>query len=417
MSFIDNIRKGWNAFLGRDPTYSGYYKEYQGGYWGNDRPDRMRFTLANKNTIVTAIYNRIAIDCAAIDVKHVYLDEKGRYTADVKSGLNECLSVEANADQTGRAFMQDVIQTMLDEGVVAVVPTDTSNNPKVTDSYDIYTMRTGKVIEWFPNSVRVKLYNERTGKKEEIVLPKKMVAIIENPLYAVINDNCSIMQQLVHTLSLLNSVNEQTSSGKLDLIVQLPYLVKTPTKKNQAEARRKDIERQLTGSKYGIAYIDGTERITQLNRPIDNQLMAQVEYLTSTLYSQLGITAEILNGTADEKVMLNYYNRTIEPMIAAVTDEFKRKFLTKKARTEGQSIEYYRDPFRLVPVADLAELADKFTRNEIMTSNEFRQIVGMKPSDDPGADELRNKNLNQSNEETKASEPVEEKEGEIQNGV
>ena len=303
---------------------------------------------------------------------------------------------------------------MLDEGVVAVVPTDTSNNPKDTDSYDIYTMRTGTITEWFPNSVRVKLYNERIGKKEEIILPKKMVAIIENPLYAVINDNCSIMQQLVHTLSLLNSVNEQTTSGKLDLIVQLPYLVKTPTKKNQAEARRKDIERQLTGSKYGIAYIDGTERITQLNRPIDNQLMSQVEYLTSMLYSQLGITAEILNGTADEKAMLNYYNRTIEPMVAAVTDEFKRKFLTKKARTEGQSIEYYRDPFRLVPVADLAELADKFTRNEIMTSNEFRQIVGMKPSDDPGADELRNKNLNQSEADIKKEAP---KEGEIQNGV
>lgn len=395
MSFIDNIRKGWNAFLGRDPTIA-----YKVGteYYGS-RPDRIHFSYANRNTIATAIYNRIALDAAAIDIHHVYLDEQGRFDHYADSALENCLTLEANADQTGRSFMQDVVESMLDEGVVAVVPIDTSENPEVTDSYDIYTMRTGKIVSWYPNHVRVKVYNERTGRKEERIFPKKMVAIIENPLYAVINDNCSMMQQLIHTLALLNSVNEQQTSEKLNLIVQLPYIARTAVRKEQASARRKDIEDQLANSKYGVAYLDATEKIIQLNRPLDNQLMSQVEYLTNMVYSQLGITTEILNGTADEKVMLNYHNRTIEPIVAAIADEFKRKFLTKKARTIGQSIEYFRDPFRLVPVNDLAELADKFTRNEIMTSNEIRQIVGMQPSSDPSADELRNKNLNQSAEE------------------
>lgn len=415
MSFIDNIKKGWNAFLGRDPTV--IYKT--GTEYFGSRPDMSHFSYANKNTIATAIYNRIALDAAAIDIHHVYLDEKGRFDHYADSGLENCLSLEANTDQTGRSFIQDIVESMLDEGVIAVVPIDTSDNPETTDSYDIYTMRVGQITSWYPNHVRVKLYNERNGRKEERMFPKRMVAIIENPLYAVINDNCSMMQQLIHTLALLNSVNEKTTSEKLNIIVQLPYTTNTPLKREHATNRRKEIEDQLVKNPYGIAYMDGTEKITQLNRPIDNQLISQVEYLTNMVYSQLGITTEILNGTADEKVMLNYYNRTIEPIVAAITDEFKRKFLTRIARSRGQSIEYFRDPFRLVPVNDLAELADKFTRNEIMTSNEIRQIIGMQPSDDPSADELRNKNLNQSTDEAAVAQKAVSsltKEGENQNG-
>lgn len=390
MGLIDQLKKGWNAFIGRDPTYVNY-----GNGYAFDRPDRMRFSLGSERTIVTAIYNRIALDCAQIDIKHVRLDENGRYKEDIDSNFNRCLTLEANIDQTSRSFVQDCVMSMFDEGSIAIVPTDTTKDPRYHDDYDIYSLRVGKVVTWYPDHVRVKVYNEKKGEKEERTFPKSMIAIVENPLYAVINEKSSVTQQLIHTLALLSSVNDQTSSEKLNLIVQLPYSIKTPTKEKQAENRREAIEKQLTGSKYGIAYIDGTERVTQLNRSLDNQLMSQVEYLTSMLYSQLGVTQEILNGTADEKVMLNYYNRTIEPIISAITDEMKRKFLNEEARKDGESIEFYRDPFKLVPVEQLAELADKFTRNEIMTANEIRVITGMKPAEDPSADELRNKNISQ----------------------
>jgi hypothetical protein len=336
---------------------------------------------------------------SAIDIRHVRLDKNGRFLEEINSGLNNCLTLSANMDQTGRAFKQDIVMSMLDEGCVAIVPTDTTTDPKVTDSYDVETMRVGKIIQWRPRHVQVRLYNEQTGNKEEIWLPKKMVAIVENPLYAVMNEPNSTMQRLVHKLGLLDITDEQTASGKLDLIIQLPYVIKTDARRQQAENRRKDIEMQLAGSKYGIAYTDGTEKITQLNRSLDNNLMKQVEYLTNQLYSQLGITQTILDGTADEKTMLNYYSRTIEPIVSAIADEMKRKFLTKTARTQNQSIEFFRDPFKLVPVNDIAEIADKFTRNEIMTSNEIRQIVGMKPSDDPKADELRNSNIAETKED------------------
>jgi hypothetical protein len=357
------------------------------------------------------------MDAAAIEIKHVKLDSDDRYDSTVDSGLNNCLSLEANIDQTGRAFLQDVYMSMMDEGCVAIVPVDTSMNPKVTGSYDIETMRTGKITEWHPTKVRVRLYNERTGKKDEVLLPKSMVAIVENPLYAVINERNSTMQRLIRKLNLLDAIDEQSSSGKMDLIIQLPYVIKSEARRQQAENRRKDIETQLTGSKYGIAYTDGTERITQLNRPVENNLMKQIEYLTSMLYSQLGITQSILDGTADDKTMLNYYNRTIEPVVAAVVDEMKRKFLTKTARTQKQSIKFFRDPFKLVPVNDIAEIADKFTRNEIATSNELRQIIGWKPSKDPKADMLINSNLNHPEESIEPTEESEEiyKE-EIQNG-
>ena len=347
---------------------------------------------------MTSVYNRLALDVSSIAIKHVRLDENGRFKEEVDSGLQNCLNVEANIDQTGRAFLQDVVMSMLDEGCVAIVPVDTTIDPAKSGSYEINTMRTGKILEWYPAHVRVRVYNDRKGIHEEVVLPKSAVAIIENPLYAVINEPNSTMQRLIRKLNLLDVVDEQTSSGKLDLIIQLPYVIKSEARRKQAEERRKDIEMQLAGSKYGIAYTDGTERITQLNRPAENNLMKQVEYLTSMLYSQLGLTQSIMDGSADDKTMLNYYNRTVEPIIAAITDEIKRKFLTKTARSQKQTIMYFRDPFKLTPVLDLAEIADKFTRNEIMTSNEIRQIVGMKPADDPSADELRNKNLNQSNE-------------------
>ena len=397
------LKHAWNAFLNKDPT--DYYRD--SGYGGTYRPDRPRLSRGNEQSIVTSVYNRIALDAAAINVQHVRLDENNRFLSVIDSGLNGCLTVETNVDQTGRAFLQDVVMSMLDEGSVAIVPVDTTFNPEVTGSYDINSMRTGKIMEWYPNYIKVRVYNEKTGLKEDIRLPKNMVAIIENPLYAVINEPNSTMKRLVRKLNLLDVVDEQSSSGKLDLIIQLPYVIKTEARRQQAENRRKDIEEQLAGSKYGIAYTDGTERITQLNRSVENNLMKQIEYLTSMLYSQLGITQSILDGTADEKTMLNYFNRTIEPILSAIVDEMKRKFLTKTARSQLQSISFFRDPFKLVPVNEISEIADKFTRNEIMTSNEIRQIIGMKPSDDSKADELRNKNLSEpSKDKTDSSNDV-----------
>lgn len=390
MGVVDRIQHAWNAFLSRDPTS---YQNF--GYGSSYRPDRPRFTRGNERSIVTSVYNRIALDAAAIDIKHVRLDDNDRYKETINSDLNYCLTTEANLDQTGRAFIQDAVMSMLDEGCVALVPTDADFDPSTKDvgGYKIYTMRTGKILEWFPKHIRVSVYNENLGKRQEVVLPKKTVSIIENPLYSVMNEPNSTLQRLIRKLNLLDYIDEQSGSGKLDLIIQLPYVIKTPARQNQAEARRASIEQQLTGSKYGIAYTDGSERITQLNRPVENNLLKQIEYLTSMLFSQLGITQSILDGSADEKTMLNYYNRTIEPIVSAMADEMKRKFLTKTGRTQGQSIEYYRDPFKLVPINNMAEIADKFTRNEIMASNEIRQIVGLKPSDDPKADELRNSNL------------------------
>lgn len=404
-TFGSRLKHAWNAFVNnRDPTVN--YRDIGGGYFY--RPDRPRLTRGNERSIVTSVYNRIALDTAAITVQHCKLDENGRLLSTMNSKLNKCLTLEANLDQTGRAFIQDAVMSMLDEGCVAIVPVETTFNPKVTESYDISSMRTAKIIEWYPQHVRVRLYNERTGQKEDIILPKTTVAIVENPLFAVINEPNSTMQRLIRKLSLLDVTDEQTASGKLDLIIQLPYIIKTDARRQQAEQRRKDIEMQLAGSKYGIAYTDGTEKITQLNRSLDNNLMKQVEYLTNLLFSQLGITQTILDGSADDKTMLNYYTRTIEPIIAAITDEMKRKFLSKTARSQGQSIMFFRDPFKLVPVNDIAEIADKFTRNEIMTSNELRQIVGMKPSSDPKADQLINSNLNHPDEtETPKVEPIE----------
>ena len=420
MKFTDRIKHSWNAFLNRDPTYN--YRDLGGPSYGY-RPDRMRFTRGNERSIVTSVYNRIALDAASIDIMHVQLDKDGRFESIRESALNECLTRNANIDQTGRAFIQDVVMSMLDEGCVAIVPVDTTFNPDVTNSYEINTMRTAKIVEWYPAHVKVNLYNDRTGRKEDLILPKKTVAIIENPLYAVINEPNSTMQRLIRKLNLLDVIDEQSGSGKLDLIIQLPYVIKTDARRQQAEQRRKDIEMQLSGSKYGIAYTDGTERITQLNRSVDNNLMKQIEYLTSMLYSQLGITQAILDGSADDKTMLNYYNRTIEPIVSSIVDEIQRKFLTKTAITQKQAILYFRDPFRLVPVNEIAEIADKFTRNEIMTSNEIRQIVGMKPSKDPNADELRNKNLSESNEMIKEKQSDNNKlednqsEGGNQNGI
>ena len=416
MGFVDRIQRGWNAFRNRDPTQD--FRDSGMTYYY--RPDRPRFTRGNERSIITSVLNRIALDVSAIDIFHVKLDKNGRFLTMIESGLNNCLTLSANADQTGRAFKQDAVMSMLDEGCVPIVPVDTSIDPNKSDSYQIDTMRVGKIIQWRPQHVQVRLYNEQTGKKEELWLPKRSVAIIENPLYAVMNEPNSTMQRLIKKLALLDVTDEQTASGKLDLIIQLPYVIKTEARRQQAESRRKDIEMQLAGSKYGIAYTDGTERITQLNRSVENNLMKQVEYLTNQLYSQLGITQAILDGTADEKTMLNYYSRTIEPIISAIVDEMKRKFLTKTARTQRQSIQFFRDPFKLVPVGDIAEIADKFTRNEIMTSNEIRQIVGMRPSDDPKADELRNSNISQQKDDP-MNQPYETgdeyyQEGESQNG-
>ena len=416
MGFLDRLQHGWNAFVkNRDPTPS--YAYYGDSYFY--RPDRPRFTRGNERTITTSVYNRIALDVASIDVKHCRIDDNGRFKSEITSGLNSCLNLEANLDQTGRAFRQDVVMSMLDEGCVAIVPIETTLDPKVSESYDISSMRVGKILEWYPAHVKVRVYNEKIGKKEDIVVPKKTVGIVENPLFAVINEPNSTMQRLIRKLALLDQIDEQSGSGKLDLIIQLPYVIKTEARRNQAEDRRKDIERQLSGSKYGIAYTDGTERITQLNRPVENNLMKQIEYLTSMLYSQLGITQTILDGTADDKTMLNYYSRTVEPIISAIVDEMKRKFLSKTARTQGQTILFFRNPFKLVPVNDIAEIADKFARNEIMTSNEIRQVIGMTPSDDPKADQLVNSNIRQPDEKGKpvATSPTTTmKEDKIQNG-
>lgn len=390
MGLLDRLQHGWNAFMNRDPTQ--YYPLDIGtGY--SYRPDRPRLTRGNERSIVTAVYNRMALDVAALDIQHCKLDENGRFESVIDSKLNTCFTLEANLDQTSRAFIQDVVMSLLDEGSVAMVPIDTTIDPKL-GSFDIVTMRTGKILEWYPAHVKVRVYNDRTGNKEEIVVPKSTIGIIENPFFAVMNEPNSTAQRLMRKLALLDIVDEQTSAGKLDLIIQLPYIIKSEGRRKQAEARRTDIERQLASSKYGIAYTDGTERITQLNRPIENNLMKQIEYLTSMFYGQLGITQSVMDGTADEQTMLNYYNRAIEPLISAIVDEAKRKFLTKTARTQRQTILFFKDPFRLVPVNQIAEIADKFTRNEIVSSNEFRQIIGMKPSDDPKADQLINSNIN-----------------------
>lgn len=388
MNIGSRLKHAWNAFLNRDPPGSRYYG---GGY--SYRPDRMRFSRGSERTIINAIYNRIALDAASITVNHVKLDENNRFDSIIDSGLNYCLNTEANADQTGRGLIQDIVMTFLEEGVAAVVPEKTNFDPRYSNSYEIYSMRVGVPVEWYPNHVRVRMFNELIGQKEEITFPKKMVALIENPFYAVMNAPNSTMQQLVRKLALLDVVDEQAGSGKLDMIIQLPYVIKSPARREQAEQRRADIEQQLSGSKYGIAYTDGTERIVQLNRSLENNILKSIEYLTNMVYSQLGVTQEILNGTADEKTMNNYMNRIIEPVISAIADEFKRKFLTKTARTQGQSIMFFRDPFRLAPVSMIAEMADKFTRNEIMTPNEFRQVIGMKPSKDPKSDQLANRNI------------------------
>ena len=390
LSFGSRLRHAWNVFRNREPTFD-YYNTGPGYSY---RPDRVRLSGGNERSIVTSIYNRIALDVASINVRHCRVDNNGRFKESILSSLDNCLNLEANMDQTGRAFMQDVVMSMLDEGCVAIVPVETTFNPRVTGSYDITSMRTGKILEWYPNHVMVQLYNETTGSHEDVKLPKNTVAIVENPLYAVMNEWNSTLQRLNRKLVLLDAVDESTRSGKLDLIIQLPYTIKTEAKRTLAEKRQKDIIEQLNGP-YGIAYIDGTEKVIQLNRPIENNLMTQIEYLTKLLYSQLGITEEILNGTANEQTMLNYNSRTIEPIISAIVDEMKRKFLTKTARSQNQTIMFFRDPFRLVPVNDIAEIADKFTRNEILTSNEIRGIIGMKPSDDPKADKLINSNLNQ----------------------
>lgn len=408
------LKRAWNAFTNRDPT--GGYKSVGPGY--SLSPSRPRLSRGNEKSIVNAVLTRIAMDAAAIDIKHCRLDKNGRYLEDIDSPLNDCFNLSANIDQTGRAFKLDAYLSLLDEGCIALVPIDTTDNPDDTNSYDINSMRVCKILDWYPRHVRVLAYNDRTGEKEELVMLKSQVAIIENPAYSVMNEPNSTMQRLKKKLSLLDATDEQSASGKLDLIIQLPYAVKSELKRQQVEERRKDIEDQLTNGKYGIAWADGTEKITQLNRPVENNLMKQIEYLTNLFYSQLGVTQSVMDGTADEKTMLNYNNRTIEPLVAAVVDEVKRKFLTKTARTKGQSISYFTDPFKLVPVDNIAEIADKFTRNEIMTSNEIRQIIGMKPSDDPKADQLINSNISQPNqgEELAVDDTENEERSESQNG-
>ena len=397
LTLTSRLKRAWNAFTkNRDPTDIQYPSVGMGCFY---RPDRVRFTRGNERSIVTSVYNRIAMDVAAITIKHCRIDKNGRYIEDIKSGLNDCLTVEANIDQTGRSFIQDVVMSMFDEGSVAIVPVDTSFDPRNSSSYDILSMRTGQILEWYPAYVKVRVYNDRTGKKEDLVLPKRSVAIIENPLYSVINEPNSTMQRLIRKLNILDAIDEQSGSGKLDLIIQLPYVIKSEARQQQAEKRRKDIEDQLKGP-YGIAYTDGTEKITQLNRPVENNLMKQIEYLTNQLYGQIGMTPSVLDGTADEKAMLNYNNRTVEPIVSAIVGAMKRSFLSKTARTQGQTIMFFRDPFKLVPINNIADIADKFTRNEILSSNEVRQIVGMRPSDDPKADELRNSNINQSEDKT-----------------
>lgn len=395
LTLTSRFKRAWNAFTNnRDPTTNIYPHSTNLGMGYVYRPDRVRFSRGNERSIVTAIYNRVAMDVSSIGIKHCRIDKNGRYIEDIKSSLNECLTLEANIDQTSRAFMQDVVMSMFDEGTVAIVPVDTSFDPTQSNTFDILSMRTGKILEWYPAHVKVRVYNDRTGQKEDIVLPKKSVAIVDNPLYAVINEPNSTMQRLIRKLNILDAIDEQSGSGKLDLIIQLPYVIKSEARQQQAEQRRKDIEEQLKGP-YGIAYTDGTEKITQLNRPVENNLMKQIEYLTNQLYSQIGMSTSVLDGTADEKAMLNYNNRIIEPIVSAITDAMKRRFLTKTARTQGQTIMFFRDPFKLVPVENIAEIADKFTRNEILTSNEIRQVIGMKPSNDPKADQLVNSNIAQ----------------------
>lgn len=397
------VRNAWNAFRNRDPT--SFYREPGMSY--TYRPDRVRFSRGNERSIVTSVYNRIAMDVAAIELKHCKVDQNGQYISDMKSGLNECLSLEANIDQTSRAFIQDVVMSMFDEGAVAIVPVDTDGNPDL-GSFDVLSMRTAKILEWYPKSVKVRVYNDQTGQKQDIIRPKRSVAIVENPLFSVINEPNSTMQRLVRKLNLLDAIDEQSGSGKLDLIVQLPYAVKGDLKMQQAEQRRNNIIDQLKGP-YGIAYIDSTEKVTQLNRPIENNLMKQIEYLTNMLYSQIGMTPSVLDGTANETVMLNYNNRTIEPIVSAIVGAMKRNFLSKTARTQGQTIMSFRDPFKLVPINNIAEIADKFTRNEILTSNEIRQIIGFKPSSDPKADQLVNSNIAQPKDagnETPPQEPI-----------
>lgn len=395
MDLMNRARNAWNVFMNKDPTRS--WRDYGVSY--SYRPDRPRFTGGNARTMATPIYNRIAMDAAAVNIRHVLLDENGRYKEDVESGLNNCLKLEANIDQSARAFIQDVVMSLLDEGCVAIVPIDTDRNRLTGEVKEILTLRTGKIVQWYPENIKVSVYNDRTGQREEVIVSKRSAAVIENPLYAVINEKNSTMQRLIRKLSLLDTVDEENSAGKFNMIIQLPYAVKTETRRNQAERRRKDMEDQLKQSKYGIAYVDATEKITQLNRPLENSLNAQVEYLTNKLYGELGMTLSILDGTADEKTMLNYYSRTIEPIVSEIAIGMKRVFLTQAQRENHESIEVYRDPFKLVPVNNIAEIADKFTRNEIMTSNEIRQVIGMKPSDDPKADELRNSNISASKEE------------------
>lgn len=414
MTLGSRLRHAWNTFLSRDPL--SYRYSFGPSY--SYRPDRPIFSRGNERSIVTSVYNRIALDVSSMTIQHVRLDENDRFKEVIESGLNNCLNLEANIDQTGRAFVQDIVMSMLDEGCVAIVPVDTTFNPKETGSFDISTMRTGKILEWYPQHVKVRVYNDRKGEKEDILVPKSTVAIVENPFYSVMNEPNSTMQRLIRKLNLLDAIDEQSGSGKLNLIIQLPYVIKTAARRQQAEERRKDIEEQLSGSKYGVAYTDGTEHVVQLNRPVDNNLMSQIEYLTSMLYSQLGLTQGVMDGSADEKTMQNYYTRTIEPILSAIVDEMKRKFLTKTARSQKQSILFFRDPFKLVPVGEIAEISDKMTRNEIMTSNEIRQKIGMKPSTDPKADELRNSNLSAPAENTPQSQPTTTpKEDNVQNGT
>ena len=401
-TLIERIGSAWNAFMNRDPTL---YGSYASGYVTGYRPDRMRLSRGNERSIVTAIYNRIAIDVSSVDIKHIVQDEEERYTGTVKSGLNNALTLDANIDQTGRDLIRDVVMSLFDEGCIAVVPTDTTYDPLYSDSYDVKTLRVGKITQWYPDRVTVNLYNERRGVKEDVTLPKRMVAIIENPLYAVMNEPNSMLQRLIRKLNYLDSIDAQTASGKLDLIIQLPYVIKSTARREQAEMRRKDIEMQLAGSKYGIAYTDGTERITQLNRSVENNLWKEITELIPMVYNQLGMTQAILDGTADEKAELRYMNTTVVPVLNAITEEMTRKFLSKNARSRGQLIAYFKDPFALVPVQNIADIADKFTRNEILAPNEVRQIIGRKPSSDPKADELRNRNINQSDKEMEESTP------------
>lgn len=391
MSFKDKLQHAWNAFRMAD-AYPPVNPFDYGGYY--TRPDRNLLRPGTERSIVNAVYNRIAIDAAAVKIQHVRQDKNGRYLESISSGLNNCLTLSANVDQTGRALIQDAVMSLCDEGCIAIVPVDTTLNPKNTGSYDIETLRVGKIIQWYPDRVQVNLYDETTGNRKDIILPKNIVAIVENPLYSVMNEPNSTLRRLIHKLNILDAIDEQSGAGKLDIIIQLPYTIKSPARKEHAENRRRDMENQLADSKYGVAYADATEKITQLNRPAENNLMNQITYLTSMLYGQLGITEEVINGTADEATMLNYYNRSIEPILSAIVDEMNRKFLTKTARTQGQAIMFFRDPFKLVPVGEVADIADKFTRNEILSSNELRAIIGYKPVDDERADELRNKNLN-----------------------